>query len=259
MASPEQLRKEYEEQADSYDNLASVPLGVIERELFNSALGTCPGATVLDLGGGTGLRARQAITAGAVSVDVVDISPEMLQVGQAIEAKLKREGVIRYLQGDVAKPLDNLPLLAGGYDIVMANWVLDHAHDVAELEGMWANISAQLKPGGRFVGVRSGDPYAPCVAEGTGKYGVQYKDWKKVPGGVHFRYQLHADPPLDIEASSMEISYSGSTELHEKYGLCDIENEPFESSEAIRKDPEFWQLFIDNPSFVVVKARKKAN
>ncbi|KAI0596355.1 methyltransferase-like protein [Biscogniauxia sp. FL1348] len=261
MSSPEQLKREYQEQARAYDNyVTQVPIGALETELFDSALGACPGATVLDLGGGTGLRARQAVRAGAVAVDVVDLSPAMLELGQAAEAQLQREGVIRYLQGDIAQPLGGgLPLRADGYDIVMANWVLDHAHTPAELEAMWGNIAGHLKPGGRFLGVRSGDPRARSVADGAARYGVLYKDWVDVPGGVHYRFRALTDPPIELEVSSMTASYSGSTEMHDKYGLCDVEVEPYENADMVKKDPAFWEAFLDSPSFAVVKARKRVD
>ncbi|KAI1632664.1 methyltransferase-like protein [Biscogniauxia mediterranea] len=266
MASTEQLKREYQDQARAYDKyFTQVPIGALETELFDSALGTCPGAAVLDLGGGTGLRARQAVRAGASAVDVVDISPAMLELGQAAEAQLSREGVIRYLHGDVTQGLGALGLRAGaggGYDMVMANWVMDHAHTPAELEAMWGNVAAHLKPGGRFVGVRSEDPRARSVAEGTdgaAKYGVVYKDLTDVPGGVHYRFRAQTDPPIEIEVSSMTASYSGSTEMHEKYGLCDVEVEPYENAEMVRKDPAFWEAFLESPSFAVVKARKRVS
>ncbi|KAI0012632.1 methyltransferase-like protein [Xylariaceae sp. FL0662B] len=256
MPSLEELQKEYDNQAKTYDDYhTSMPYGIMETQLMKSALGDCSGATVLDLGGGTGARARQALDAGATLVDVVDVSPEMLQIGESIEASLKREGAIRWHVGDVSKPMDHLPL--GKYNLVMANWVFDHARTVEELEGMWRNVAAYLKPGGRFVGVRSGDPRAPCVANGEAKYGITYKDFVDVPGGVHFRYKVHCDPPIEFEASSMEASYSGSTAMHEKFGLSEVEIEPYENAEIVRSNPEFWKLFVDNPSMIVVKAKKK--
>lgn len=66
-----------------------------------SALGDCTGAHVLDLGGGTGLRARQALEAGAASVDVVDLSPEIMRVGEEETAETLP---IRWFTADVSKP-----------------------------------------------------------------------------------------------------------------------------------------------------------
>ncbi|KAI1370247.1 S-adenosyl-L-methionine-dependent methyltransferase [Hypoxylon crocopeplum] len=261
MASIDELRVEYNEHANVYNDILTVPIGVIESQLLHAALGDCTGYTVLDLGGGTGIRAREVIDFGAVAVDVVDMSPEMLSSGRhdAATQGPKYEDSIAWHEADVAKPLDHLPLRGGQgtYDLVMANWVMDHAPGIPELEGMWRNVTTYLKPGGRFVGVRSGDPFGPSVVQG--KYGIRYRDWQSIPGGIRFRYVVNTVPPIDIEASSMHVSYNGSTEMHHKFGLGDVEIEPYENSEVVRKDPEFWELFLENPSLAVVKARKVAN
>jgi hypothetical protein len=39
---------------------------------MDRALGDCTGLSVLDLGGGNGVRARHAVNLGAIAVDVVD-------------------------------------------------------------------------------------------------------------------------------------------------------------------------------------------
>ncbi|KAI0173079.1 methyltransferase-like protein [Hypoxylon sp. FL1284] len=252
MASFDQVKKEYDKQAPTYSEYDDMPLGKMESQLISSALGDCTGASVLDLGGGTGLRARQVLAHGAASVDVVDLSPEMLRVGQAATDPAAD---VRWFAADASQPLDHLPLRE--YDLVMANWVFDHANSMAELEGMWRNATGRLRPRGRFVGTRSGEPRAPAVADGAGRYGLTYKDFVDVPDGVRFRYIIHLDPPLEFEASSLRVSYSGSTAMHDRFGLRDVQIEPYENSEAIRSDPAFWKVFLDQPSLAVVKAWKR--
>ncbi|KAI1080705.1 methyltransferase-like protein [Whalleya microplaca] len=250
MASAEVSRGEYNDQGVDYDNIfPTISIGILETQLLISALGDCTDLAVLDLGGGSGLRARQVLDLGASSVDVVDISLEMLRCGKTREYGNR----ITWHEANISKPLDHLPLQT--YDLVMANWVMDHAATMAELEGMWANVTAYLKPGGRYVGTRSGDPYAPAALDG--KYGMRYKDHQSIPGGVQFRYETASTPPIDIEATSMEISYSGSTELHAKFGLSEVEIEPYENAEVVRKDNEFWKLFLDKPFMAIVKAKKE--
>lgn len=72
----------YVSQLDGYRQHENVPWGILEHQLQESALGDCSGMTVLDLGGGQGLRARQAIEHGAVAVDVVD-STRALSISKA--------------------------------------------------------------------------------------------------------------------------------------------------------------------------------
>lgn len=65
-------KEEHDKQVGSYGQYDNLLLGILEHQLQESALGDCKGITVLDLGGGQGLRARHAVELGAVAVDVVD-------------------------------------------------------------------------------------------------------------------------------------------------------------------------------------------
>lgn len=280
----------YVSQLDGYRQYENVPLGILEHQLQESALGDCSGMTVLDLGGGQGLRARQAIDHGAVAVDVVDstktfsilkarllyrnlsyltllalVSPEMMQAGQKIEEALGRGSkLLQWFEADVSRPEDlarcSLRFEDEGYDIVMANWLFDHAASMDVLDGMMRSCVAYLKPGGRFLGTRTYGS-TMTMAGRDGKYGLSFKDHAEVPGGggVTFRYTIHVDPPAEFEAGSMDVTYRPEkmVAFHERYGLEDTQIEPFENASWIRSDPEYWKLLLEEPNFAVVKARKK--
>lgn len=122
MAGP-QVAAAYNAQASDYEAYATTtPIGRLETELFLKALGDPAGLTVLDLGGGTGLRARQAVERGARSADVVDFSAEMLAVGSKEAGRVGLGGSVRWYEADVSRPLGGGAVgLDGPYDIVMAN------------------------------------------------------------------------------------------------------------------------------------------
>jgi ubiquinone/menaquinone biosynthesis C-methylase UbiE len=120
-------KTQYESVATGYASYNHLPVARLETELVTKAIGDCTGLTVLDLGGGNGKYARKAIDLGAELVDVLDISPAMLALGIEIEDKIGREGKIRWFEADATKALHRLPLIPGGYDIVMCNWLFDHA------------------------------------------------------------------------------------------------------------------------------------
>ena len=120
-------KTQYESVADGYASYDHLPIAKLEKELVTKAIGDCTGLTVLDLGGGEGQYARKAIELGAELVDVLDISPAMLALGIEAEEKLGREGRIRWFEADATKALDRVPLVPGGYDVVMCNWLFDHA------------------------------------------------------------------------------------------------------------------------------------
>ena len=69
------VKKEYDHCAVTYGDYSSLPSGQLESQHIKIALGDCTGLTILDLGGGTGVHAREAIALGAASVDLVDIAP----------------------------------------------------------------------------------------------------------------------------------------------------------------------------------------
>ncbi|KAK0728922.1 S-adenosyl-L-methionine-dependent methyltransferase [Apiosordaria backusii] len=231
MTSQDLAKTSYDEVATAYDGYAQTPAGIIEAQLIANALDdNLSGLHVLDLGGGSGIHARECIEYGAESVDIVDISPEMLKVASSIEESLGRKDKIRAFEADASKPLSEYGLLLReSYDVVMANWIFSHADKRSTLEGMFANIGAYLKPGGIFVGIRDANPLSHNFQ--TGKYGVHVKWVKEIEGGVKYWAVLHCKPePVEFEVSSLEIIYGGSKELYEDVGLTEVEEVPLERS-----------------------------
>jgi SAM-dependent methyltransferase len=252
MSTADQVKEDYKTSADTYGGYGILPIGLIESQIIKNALGDATGLVILDLGGGTGVHAREAIDAGAQRIDIVDISPEMMKIATDMEKSLGREDRIRTFEGDVSKSLDHLPLES--YDIVMANWVFDHAGSVEVLEGMWRNIAKYLKPRAMFLGIRAEDPKGPAF---KGKYGVRNKNFKEIPGGLGYTVEMLNEPVWEFEATSMKFSFSGSFEMHEKYGLKDVSVVPYANTDTVKKDPEFWKLFLEHPPFAVVQGYNK--
>jgi ubiquinone/menaquinone biosynthesis C-methylase UbiE len=257
MTAAAQAQEDYDKTATIYDEYNLLPSGRLESDLIKIALRDCTSLTILDLGGGTALHASEAISLGATHVDVVDISSAMLAEGQkriqTVDSVLTQK--IRFFQADVSKPLSHLPLCKEGYDLVMANWIFSFADSMEVLEGMFRNIVDHLKPGGRFIGVRDADPWSPALE--SRKYGG-YCEWvKKIPGGVQYLCVLNSSPLIKFVGSSLEVIYSGSTEMYEKFGLTEVSLVPYEEAQVVREDRAFWQLFLDSPNLAVVQAVKK--
>ena len=258
MSAPENVKEQYSQAALSYNNFGSLPFGQLESQLIKTALGDCTGATILDLGGGTGVHAREAIDLGAAAVDIVDVSPEMLKIAEQIEESLGRTGkVVRFFEADVSKSLSHLPLRDDGYDVVMANWIFSHCSSIEILEGMFRSIARYLKPGARFIGIRENGRKDVERERTYERYGVSCQWIEDVPGGQKSKVVLNCTPPVELISESLEIIYSGSTELHERFGLTDVKNVPWEDAEVVRKDPDFWKALLEDPSFAVVTAVRK--
>lgn len=248
-------KTQYDSFAPKYASVSELPCSKLEGQLVRNALGDCTGLKVLDLGGGDGLHARRAIDAGAKVVDVVDISPEMMKAGKEIETSLGRQGRIRWFEADVTKPLTEQVNIEDNYDIVMANWVLDHATSVSELRSIYENVVMNLKPGGKFVGVRAKSIRAAYMS--YGKYGVTFTDVTDIPGGLSYQVNCVTEPPFSFEATSMESTYSLSDDIGKEIGLVEFKVTPAEETELVKNDREFWEDYIKDPNFVVVVAKKE--
>ena len=252
-------KTQYDGMATEYQSYDDLPMSHLEVQLIRRALGDCKGLRILDLGGGSGKHARQAVDAGAELVDVVDISDDMLQLGKDVEAKAGRQdSPIRWLLADASKPLEAQGvgvLPPGQYDVVMANWVFDHAHSLEDLQGMWQNIAVSLKPGGKFLGVRvvsSGQPPEPVIEA----YGLRLDEIEEIPGGMKCRVVIKTEPPFSFGATMMEDSYKMINSVPIKLGFTNFETIPAADMDVVKENPEFWKRHLEDPLFAVITADK---
>jgi len=261
MATPAP-KTQYDTFAPKYTAYSDLPMARLEAQLIQRALGDLTGQTVLDLGGGSGSHARRAVDAGATLVDVVDISEAMLQEGRAISAQAGRtdQGRIRWHVGDAAKPLAEQGVgvvgLEAQYDVAMANWVFDHALSVDDLRGMWENLAAYTKPGGRFVGVRVLGKAIGAAYVLEAKYGAGLEDLAEIPGGFTCTAVAMTDPPFRFGVSPMADSYEMVNEVPRQAGFADFELLPDEECEIVKADLEYWREHLEAPMFGVVVARR---
>lgn len=254
----------YDSIAAQYDGIEALPHSLISRQLVQYALGDCTDQVILDIGGGSGLHARIAISRGATRVDNVDLSPEMLRNCDLAETKLGRQPgeKIACFVADATQPLDHLNLPGrdgnGFYDTVLVGWTLDHASTMAELEGMWHNIAKYCRPGGRLVNIRTIDPFNRHP--NSSKYGVKIFDVKPIPGGAKYFYAPVVDGKLlfTCEAQAMEAHYNlnQAHSMAQKYGFDGLEKVPAMEMPCVKADPEFWQDFVNQESFCCVVGRK---
>jgi SAM-dependent methyltransferase len=96
------------------------------------------GATVADLGCGSGRTGAWLAAQGAAAIDGADITPEMLGLARA-------RGVFRALvEADVA----DTGLPGGSYDVVTTSLVDEH---LADLRPLYAEAARLLRPGGTYA------------------------------------------------------------------------------------------------------------
>lgn len=105
------------------------------------------GATVLDLGAGTGIASRALALSGAACVVALEPDPSPV-VGQgAIRIACADADAVEIAGGYG----EALPFRAGSFEVVYARQVLHHAHD---LRTLLAECSRVLRPGGVLLACR---------------------------------------------------------------------------------------------------------
>ncbi|MFI0741300.1 class I SAM-dependent DNA methyltransferase [Streptomyces sp. NPDC021100] len=125
------------------------------------ALGPVDGASVLDLGCGTGPFTRLLRREGAADVLGVDASGPMIELAHLEEGE-EPLGV-RYEVRDIA----DLPVL-GAFDLVTAAAVLHYADSFDTLTRMCRGAYANLAPGGRLLAVVGNPGLEPEVPQPNG-------------------------------------------------------------------------------------------
>lgn len=100
------------------------------------------GATVLDVGCGSGVLSVVAARLGAASVDALDLDPDALRATRANARRNGVDEVVRVLEHDLAGVAARRP---GAYDVVAANLL------APVLAALATELAAVLAPGGALV------------------------------------------------------------------------------------------------------------
>jgi ribosomal protein L11 methyltransferase len=100
-----------------------------------------PGASVLDVGTGSGILAIAAAKLGATRVDAVDIEPVAVR---SARENVERNGVADRVTIEVSSAGVDVPV-GGTYDLVLANIIARILVELAE------GVAAAVAPGGRLV------------------------------------------------------------------------------------------------------------
>lgn len=183
------MASQYDYIGKRYGSMMDLPAASIERASIEAVLGPVVGLTCLDLGSGLGRWAIMLVQQGAVSVVGVDISNAMVAAAREASATLPpdQDANPHFLVADCVAPL---ALEAAPFDLVFAAWFLNYAGSYEEQLDMWRNVSRNLKPGGRFVGIAP-NAFLDLDEPVDGRYGVRVEAIGRVKDG--WKTQLTAD------------------------------------------------------------------
>ncbi|KAI4202624.1 MAG: hypothetical protein LQ350_002417 [Teloschistes chrysophthalmus] len=196
------MSTQYDSIVEPYEEFRKAAFARLENYNIRQALAPyIKGAKILDLACGTGLYSHQLIDWGASQVVGVDISAGMIATAKAKAISSD----VSYQVEDCSKPKE---FEGGPFDIVFGSWLLNYAPNTSVLADMFANISMNLKEGGRFVGVTVKASENPReYIEATAKMNIMFWEYARmewrgdVDGGISTRVVA------DIGSGTLSFEY----------------------------------------------------
>lgn len=263
MADLDTPKPQYDAFATSYDLVWTTPAVKPLLPLLKStlgSLGSLSGATVLDLACGTGIGLRLARSLGAHRLVGVDISPQMLDVARATTPGAELH------TADCSRPLEGLGLdTQGGCDVVLGFWLLNQCPSSAEMRGMWDNVAAHLKPGGKFVGVIENHDVVHPVGVRDFKYGAQETAVSELENGQGWtdHVEFLTEPKVELDGFRLkkeileaEARNAGMGEIvYHAPGMEHVRGAGG-NGDAVGEDSDWWKDLLDEPPNFVIVARK---
>ena len=153
-------RAEYDDIAQDYVASKQLPFRlIVEAPTLFGLAGDVSGLSVLDLACGGGTYSRAFARRGAAAVVGADLSQGMIDQARA-EEQASPLG-ISYRVGDAA----TLGVV-GAFDLVVAAYLFNYAQTRAQLYAFARTVHANLKPGGRLIGINDNPRNDPS------RYGV---------------------------------------------------------------------------------------
>ncbi|KAH8899828.1 S-adenosyl-L-methionine-dependent methyltransferase [Thozetella sp. PMI_491] len=207
---------QYDEIGAKYGVLKTVPAAIVEMDNVHDALkDKIAGARVLDLACGLGFFSHKLLGWGASFVLGIDMSSGMIEAAKkSLPDDLEVSRSLEFRVGNVitlGKLSDQEP-----FDIVLGVWLLNYSTTAAEMTQMFETISANLKPGGLFVGVAPHpaedlDTFVQGFTEAEnaapGKWGVSVRYVEKMAGVEGWEADIIGSPgtPEEVKFRSYHL------------------------------------------------------
>ncbi len=240
----------YDNIAEQYKKSKELPCRLIEEYTYFNLLGELAGKSLLDLACGEGFYTRKFKQKGATRVVGVDISSKMIELARQEEA---REPLgLKYIVGDVCE-LGKI----SSFDLVVASYLLNYAQTKEQLLLMCQSISANLKPGGRFISLNDNLEQPPESYPICEKYGFTKSISQQLQEGTPITLTFFIDD-LQFSFDNYYLSQATYEWAFRTVGLSEIRwHQPMVSPEGVQKfGKEFWQDFLDYSPIVGIECLK---
>ncbi len=106
--------------------------------------GITTGMRLLDVGGGLGGPARTLASEFGCTVEVLDLTEEFCRAGETLTSRIGLSDSVSFRQGSAL----DMPYQDGAFD---AAWTQHSSMNIADKEGLYAEIHRVLRPGGRLA------------------------------------------------------------------------------------------------------------
>ena len=229
---------EYDDIAAEYAASKQLPFrSIVEAPTLFDLAGDVRGLAVLDLPCGEGIYARAFARRGAGSVLGIDLSSAMVERARAIERE-ERLG-LSYQVGDAA----DLGTV-GAFDLVVACYLFNYAHTADELLAFARSVHANLKPGGRLVGMNDNPRNALERYGSFAAYGFSRDIELPQREGSRVRYTFPKPDGSSFGFDNFWLSPETYQAVFAEAGLRDFRFVDCEARLSEGQDPAFWQDFV---------------
>lgn len=236
---------QYDDLSELYEQVKILPVALAERASLVAALPDLRGASVLDVGTGTGFFARLFRRLGAERVVGVDSAASMVARARAIEeSEPLGIGYLVYHAADLPK--------LGEFQVVAAVWLLGYAESTQELDRMVANLADNLAPGGTMIALIPNPDIDWRRVDGLRRYGLSIQRTAALRGRQGSRVRFHTNPPFDIEGWTWPAKTINAAIA--RANLTGVRHHPLRipTDRGVEYEDDFWDALAANPTFRVI-------
>jgi len=213
-------------------------------------IGDPRGMAVLDVACGEGFYTRMIRQRGAARLTGVDLSVGMIDLARRQESE--QQLGIDYIVGDARELSGTEP-----FDLAVAAYLLNYAHNRDELQSMCDGIARSLREGGRFLTVNCNPALNFPAAPSYRKYGFATTvvgDWRE---GAPITWTFHlADGPFDIENYYLDVATHEAAFRQAGFRQVRWHAPSLAPAGLTENDQEYWSSFLDYPPISFIECVK---